>query len=104
MSLEWVATSESADGGLTVLLRVIAWSEEMITGVVEHDWTLVPEAARSGPARVRNFLEALAEVLAEHPERLDAYWISSLDPLRRSGGRTQASFAAILRRQLESQQ
>jgi len=59
----------------------------------------VPHSARQEPERVRNFLEALVEVVREDSSRLDPFWIAEQDSLRRSGARQRESFARILRAQ-----
>ncbi|MGE0870844.1 MAG: hypothetical protein AB7P03_19915 [Kofleriaceae bacterium] len=101
MTVSWGNAQEAADGSLVVGFRVIGWDGGQIKNVAESEWPLVPKPARREPERVRNLLEGFAEVMTEGPIRPDVMslcsWIRSLDPLRRSGARTKASFAAILR-------
>jgi len=95
--LQWVNAGEDAGGSLSVLFHVVETSDDVMTGVVERKWNLVPADARREPDRVRNCVEALVEVVREAPERLDPFWIESLDPLRRSGARHPETFRRIFR-------
>ncbi|MGE0547092.1 MAG: hypothetical protein AB7O24_02930 [Kofleriaceae bacterium] len=101
MTVSWGDAHEAADGSLVVRFFVIGWKDGQVNDVAESEWPLAPKVARSEPERVRNLLEAFVEVMAEGPVRPDVVrlysWIRSLDPLRRSGARTKASLAAILR-------
>ncbi|RKG71235.1 hypothetical protein D7V80_02475 [Corallococcus sp. CA054B] len=95
--LHWVTTEQRPDDALSITLRVVTFEEEVLTSVVEQEWDAVPPSARLEPERVRHFLEALVEVVSEDSRRLDAFWISAQDSLRRSGARQRGSFAKILR-------
>ncbi|MCP3139459.1 hypothetical protein [Pyxidicoccus xibeiensis] len=98
--MHWVETQECPDHSLSITFRVVTFEEEEVTQVVEQDWNAVPHSARLEPERVRHFLEALVEVVSEDLTRLDPFWISSLDSLRRSGARQRESFAKIMRAHL----
>ncbi|MHA7628962.1 hypothetical protein [Corallococcus sp. M7] len=96
--LHWVNIEEGPDRSLSIIFRVITFEEEQLTQLEEQDWNAVPASARLEPERVRNFIEALVEVVDEDlSRRLDSFWIAEQDSLRRSGARQRASFAKILR-------
>jgi hypothetical protein len=95
--LQWVNASETDDGGLTVVFRVIHSEDGSIVQVAEQEWALVPRPARHEPERVRHCLEALVGVVSEEPQLLDAFWIAFRDPLRRSGARQRETFKALFR-------
>ncbi|WXH29642.1 hypothetical protein WA016_03601 [Myxococcus stipitatus] len=98
-SLHWVDTQQGPDDALAITFRVIIYDDEdgSIRDVLEQEWVVVPHSARLEPERVRNFLEALVDVVSEEPKRLDSFWIAEQDTLRRSGARQRESFAKILR-------
>ncbi|MCY0997449.1 hypothetical protein OWM54_09905 [Myxococcus sp. MISCRS1] len=95
--LHWFSTEERPDRSLCIVFRVVVFEEDAVREVVEREWRLVPASARREPARVRNFIEALVEVVSEDPTLFDAFWIASLDSLRRSQARQRESFVRILK-------
>ncbi|NTX17273.1 hypothetical protein HUA76_41540 [Myxococcus sp. CA056] len=96
-SLHWLDTQQGPDDALAITFRVIIYEDGSIRDVLEREWDAVPPSARLEPERVRNFLEALVDVVSEDPRRLDPFWISAQDTLRRSGARQRESFAKVLR-------
>ncbi|WP_236069340.1 hypothetical protein [Citreicoccus inhibens] len=101
-SLHWVVTQQGPDAALVITFRVVTYEDGGISSVVEREWDAVPHSARLEPERVRNFIEALVEVVREDPRRLDPFWISAQDTLRRSGARQRESLAKVLRAQWAS--
>ncbi|MCE9673080.1 hypothetical protein LY474_35265 [Myxococcus stipitatus] len=97
--LQWVSTEPGPDDSLSILFRRLTFDDDVLSRVEERDWNAVPHSARQEPERVRNFLEALVEVVREDSSRLDPFWIAAQDSLRRSGARQRESFARILRAQ-----
>ncbi|MBN8470878.1 hypothetical protein JYJ95_30595 [Corallococcus exiguus] len=103
--LDWVETQECPDRSLSILFRVLVYEvddesgEVVLSRVEEQDWNAVPASARLEPERVRNFIEALVDVVNEDSSRLRSFWIAEQDSLRRSGARQRGSFAKILRAQ-----
>ncbi|WP_233278092.1 hypothetical protein [Myxococcus stipitatus] len=95
--LYWGDTEEGPDGALAITLRVATYEDGSIVQVVESLWDVVPPSARLEPERVRNLLDALVDVVRENPKRLDPFWISEQDTLRRSGARQRKSLAKVLR-------
>ncbi|AKF80349.1 hypothetical protein MFUL124B02_11255 [Myxococcus fulvus 124B02] len=95
--LHWFSTEECPDRGLCIVFRVVVFEEDEVREVVEREWMLVPPSARREPARVRHFIEALVEVVSEDPRLFDAFWIASLDSLRRSQARQRESFVRIIK-------
>lgn len=103
---DWVETEECPDRSLSIIFRVLVYEaddegeEEVLSRVEEQAWNAVPASARLEPQRVRNFLEALVEVVNEDSSLLDSsFWIAEQDSLRRSGARQRESFEKILRAQ-----
>ncbi|RKH54831.1 hypothetical protein D7W81_37570 [Corallococcus aberystwythensis] len=103
--VDWVDTEECPDHSLSITFRVVAFEDqgdgegEVLTRVEEQAWNAVPPSARLEPERVRNFIEALVEVVRKDSRLLDSFWIAGQDSLRRSGARQRESFARILRAQ-----
>ncbi|WP_375755521.1 hypothetical protein [Corallococcus exercitus] len=101
--IDWVETEECPDRSLSIKFRLVAFEDDgdgdVLTRVEEQDWNAVPSSARLEPERVRNFIEALVEVVREDSRLLDSFWIAEQDSLRRSGARQRESFARILRAQ-----
>ncbi|WP_342377172.1 hypothetical protein NVS55_37910 [Myxococcus stipitatus] len=95
--LYWGDTKQGPDGALAITLRVATYEDGSIVQVVEQLWNVVPPSARLEPERVRNLLDALVDVVRENPRRLDPFWISGQDTLRRSGARQRKSLAKVLR-------
>ncbi|WP_241757890.1 hypothetical protein [Myxococcus landrumensis] len=95
--LFWGGAEQLPDGALAITLRVATYEDGSIVQVVEQLWNVVPPSARLEPERVRNLLDALVDVVRENPKRLDPFWLSKQDPLRRSGARQRQSLAKVLR-------
>ncbi|MCP3104673.1 hypothetical protein LZ198_37995 [Myxococcus sp. K15C18031901] len=96
-ALEWVLTQEGPEGWLLIIFRVLTFVEGALHEVAEYEWDVVTPAARREPERVRNFLDALVDVVREDPRSYAAVWIANLDSLRRSEARRRESFVRILK-------